>query len=52
MNNAKQLKMIFQRDVEEQSPMWLHDNLTDGSISLDQVDRIAAALPDADRLTP
>ena len=52
MANAIQLAMLFRRDVEEQPPMWLHDKLMDVSISLVQVDRIAAALPDADRLVP
>ena len=50
MIDAIQLEMIFRRDVETQPPMWLHEKLMEGSMSLDQVDRFAAALPDANRL--
>ena len=49
MTYRVQSEMIFEEDVAALPPIWLHEKLMEGSVSLEQMDRIAAALPDADR---
>ena len=45
-----QLELIFEQDIEALSSMELHEMLMAESITLEQLERIAAALPGADRL--
>ena len=45
-----QLEMIFEEDIAALPPMTLHEKLMEESISFAQMERISAALPDADRL--
>ena len=45
-----QFELIFEQDIDALPPMAVHDKLLEGSITLDQMDRIAAGLPGADRL--
>ena len=45
-----QREMIFEQDAERLSPPELHEKLLAGCIFWRQIERIAAALPGADRL--
>ena len=45
-----QFEMIFEQDIAALLPVTLHEKLLGGSVSWEQMERIAAALPGADRL--
>ena len=44
-----QREILFEQDAERLSPTELHGKLSEGSVSWEQIERIAAALPGADR---
>ena len=45
-----QREMIFEQDAERLSPTELHNKLLEESIFFSELEKIAAALPGADRL--
>ena len=45
-----QREILFEQDAERLSPTELHGKLSEGSVSWERIERIAAALPGADRL--
>ena len=50
LDEPVQREMIFEQDAEGLSPTELHGKLSEGSVSWEQIERISAALPGADRL--
>ena len=47
MTKHVQYEFLFEQDIEALSSMALHDKLMAESVSIEQLERIAAALPGA-----